>query len=243
MLTKTGTDTQSGAPSSDRGRMLPVNELFETIQGEATWTGTPSVFVRLQGCDVSCPWCDTKHTWSLDPAKEVALSAMLSKLDDDEKYSLVGIDTLVAMVKRYRAKHVVITGGEPCMHDLMPLTTRLIEQEGRSVQIETSGTEEIRCHHRTWVTVSPKFHMPGGKEVQIEMLNRADEIKMPVGRPADIAQLTTALGQLKQRTSREIPIWLQPLSMNKKATELCIAIATANNWKLSIQTHRFIGVR
>ena len=50
---------------------------------------------------------------------------------------------------------------------------------------------------------------------------------MPVGRPADIAQLTTALGLLKQRTSREIPIWLQPLSMNKKATELCIAIATA----------------
>jgi 7-carboxy-7-deazaguanine synthase len=223
--------------------MLPVNELFETIQGEASWTGTPSVFIRLQGCDVGCAFCDTKYTWPVNPEREVALSAMLSKLDDDDKYSLVGIDTLVAMVKRYSAKHVVITGGEPCTHDLLPLTTRLIEQEGRSVQIETSGTAEIRCHHRTWVTVSPKFHMPGGKEVQIEMLNRADEIKMPVGRPADIAQLTTALGQLKQRTSRDIPIWLQPLSMNKKATELCIAIATANNWKLSVQTHRFIGVR
>ena len=65
--------------------MLPITEIFETIQGEATWTGTPSVFVRLQGCDVGCPWCDTKYSWSLDPAKEVALSAMLSKLDDDER--------------------------------------------------------------------------------------------------------------------------------------------------------------
>ena len=223
--------------------MLPINEVFETVQGEAHWTGQPSVFVRLQGCDVGCPWCDTKNTWSFEEANEVSLSKMLGKPDDDETYATVGTDTLIALIKKFRAKHVVITGGEPCKHDLVPLTTRLIEQEGYTVQIETSGTEPIRCHCGTWVTVSPKFNMPGGKEVLLEMLNRADEIKMPVGKPADIARLSHALAELAKRTSRKIPVWLQPLSTNSKATELCIQTATAMNWRLSVQTHKFIGVR
>ncbi len=168
---------------------------------------------------------------------------MLGKLDDDETYATVGTDTLIALIKKFRAKHVVITGGEPCKHDLVPLTTRLIEQEGYTVQIETSATEPIRCHCGTWVTVSPKFNMPGGKEVLLEMLNRADEIKMPVGKPADIARLSHALAELAKRTSRKIPVWLQPLSTNSKATELCIQTATAMNWRLSVQVHKFINVR
>src|SRR4051794_25490444 len=56
-----------------------VNEVFESIQGEARHAGTPSVFVRLQGCAVGCPWCDTKHTWAADPDQEVSPEAMLAK--------------------------------------------------------------------------------------------------------------------------------------------------------------------
>ena len=61
---------------------LPVNELFATVQGEGAYTGTPAVFVRLQGCNVGCPWCDTKHTWTVDPDNAISAEAMLAKAKD-----------------------------------------------------------------------------------------------------------------------------------------------------------------
>jgi hypothetical protein len=61
--------------SSDLMQTLPVNEFFETVQGEATFTGMPSTFVRLQRCDVGCPWCDTKYTWDIDPVNVDPLDA------------------------------------------------------------------------------------------------------------------------------------------------------------------------
>lgn len=66
----------------------------------------------------------------------------------------------------YTARHVVITGGEPCIYDLTPLT-ELFEQHGYGCQIETSGTHDIRCSAKTWVTVSPKVNMRGGMKVLI----------------------------------------------------------------------------
>lgn len=71
-------------------------------------------------------------------------------------------EDLLAVINRqgYTARHVVITGGEPCIHDLMPLTD-LLEKSGFSCQIETSGTHEVRCTPNTWVTVSPKVNMRG----------------------------------------------------------------------------------
>ena len=62
--------------------IYPVNEIFQSIQGEATFTGTPSIFVRLQGCPVGCAWCDTKHTWEIDPKFVVNKTIMLAKEKD-----------------------------------------------------------------------------------------------------------------------------------------------------------------
>lgn len=81
------------------------------------------------------------------------------------------------------------------------------------------------------MTVSPKCGMPGRRSVLGEALRRANEIKHPVGKPADIQNLLS------------LPIWLQPFSQGREATELCIREATARNWRVSIQTHKFIGVR
>src|ERR1700757_910647 len=92
---------------------LPLNELFETIQGEGSKTGTPSTFVRLQGCDVGCPWCDTKHTWTLED--------VLGKTGSDTRFAWVSVDELVRQVNLRLAKHVVLTGGEPCQYDLSAL--------------------------------------------------------------------------------------------------------------------------
>ena len=215
-----------------------VNEVFQSIQGEAHHTGTPSVFVRLQGCVVGCPWCDTKHTWNINFGQEVGTEAMLAKEVDAPTFARLTQADILAVVTRFTARHVVITGGEPCTYDLRRLTEALI-RAARSVQIETSGTQPVRVDPATWVTVSPKLGMPGGFAVLDEALARANEIKLPIGKVSDVEKLSALIaGKI---TTDEI--WLQPISRSAKATELCIRYATARNWKLSVQIHQFLGVR
>lgn len=221
---------------------LQVNEIFETVQGEATWTGTPSVFVRLQGCEVGCPWCDTKHTWAVDKDREISIMEMLEKEKDADTYASIDESELCDLIAGYRARHVVITGGEPCLYDLRNVTTR-ITMIGKSVQIETSGTQPIRCSGETFVTVSPKIDMPGGFQVLDECLNRANEIKMPVGKLADVEKLTKLLMRVNWSLDPVPTIWLQPLSTNEKATALCVREATTRGYRISIQTHKYLGVR
>lgn len=219
---------------------LPINEVFQTIQGEAVWTGTPAVFVRLQGCPVGCPWCDTKHTWMTHPNDETRLTEILTKEKDSGRYVRLTAEELHTEIRKFKARHVVLTGGEPCMYDLTHLTTLLV-QDGYTVQIETSGTFEVRVHPQAWVTVSPKLEMPGELEVRADAIARANEIKHPVGKQADLERLSALLREHNVQRSRLV--WLQPLSQSPKATELCIAAATEMNWRVSIQTHKFIGVR
>lgn len=228
--------------------MLPINEVFETIQGEAYYTGTPAVFVRLQGCDVGCPWCDTKHTWEVNAADAADLDHVLAKTGDSPAYANVTVDQLMEVIGRFRARHVVITGGEPCDYDLTELTAKVIGDGRRSVQIETSGTAQVRAADWSFVTVSPKVDMPGGRALVDATLARADEIKMPVGKPADIDRLRVVLDRSRAaRAHRNLTgaphVWLQPLSQSEKATALCVEAATANGWRLSLQTHKYLGVR
>lgn len=226
---------------------LPVNEIFESVQGEASFTGAPAVFIRLQGCPVGCPWCDTKHTWVVDPAHEVPAAKMAEKVGDASTFARLGAVGLAKhILATTRARHVVITGGEPAIYNLRALSTLLIEG-GRTVQLETSGTSEIRIDPRAFVTVSPKIGMPGGLKVRDDALLLADEIKMPVGKPADVERLHAVVDRLmamKDPRLDPIPkVWLQPLSQSPKATALCVAAATANGWRISLQTHKYLGVR
>lgn len=226
---------------------LPINEIFESVQGEASFTGSPAVFIRLQGCPVGCPWCDTAHTWAVDPTDVVPAAEMAAKVSDAPTFARMTPAELVAHVEATtHARHVVITGGEPALYDLRPLSALLIKA-GRSVQLETSGTSEIRIDPRAFVTVSPKVDMPGGLAVRTDALLRANEIKMPVGKPADVERLRDLLGSMVGRLcacpTGSPTVWLQPLSQSPKATALCVAAATANGWRISIQTHKYLGVR
>jgi 7-carboxy-7-deazaguanine synthase len=219
--------------------MYLVNEIFQTVQGEATWTGSPSIFIRMQGCAVGCPWCDTKHTWAINPDAVVELSAMLSKTADSETYAALRADQIHdAVAATMLARHVVVTGGEPCEYDLTDLCAAF--EPRRTVQIETSGTEEVQASDRAWVTLSPKLGMPGGKQVQRQAVARADEIKMPVGKTADIEKLLMFLDAYGPKTKS---IWLQPLSQSPKATALCVEAATRHGWRISMQTHKYLGMR
>ena len=141
-------------------RTLAVNEFFVTLQGEASFAGTPAVFVRFQGCPVACPWCDTQYAARLDGAT-LDFAAVRAKQGPGAGYADVEPEALLAAIREAGPRHVVLTGGEPCRHDLTELTSRLVA-EGFRVQIETSGTMPIRCHADVWVTLSPKLDMPGG---------------------------------------------------------------------------------
>ncbi|CAG9001566.1 MAG: 7-carboxy-7-deazaguanine synthase [Candidatus Celerinatantimonas neptuna] len=214
-----------------------VNEIFETIQGEGFYTGTPSVFIRMQGCDVGCPWCDTKHTWQIEPSDECSLGQILQPPADKQRWAYISAEQLLELLGTYQARHVVITGGEPCSYDLYPLTS-LLHDHGFFCQIETSGTYEISVDSRSWVTVSPKIGMRGKRNVCKQAMNRANEVKHPVARKSDIEELE----QLLHKYSIQAIVALQPVSQHPRATQLCIETCIKMNWRLSIQLHKYIGI-
>lgn len=218
----------------------PINEIFYSLQGEANFAGLPSVFIRFQGCAVGCAFCDTKHTWELNPQTLVASRIVIDKTDDHTNWAYFSSEEILGEISNYSAcRHVVFTGGEPAMYDLRPLITQL-EQAGYTCQIETSGTEPLQVTEKTWVTLSPKIDMPGNKIVLSENIARANEIKMPVGKIQDIQKLKELLANQQVNTKL---VWLQPLSCKETPTKLCIEEALANNWRVSTQIHKFINIR
>ena len=215
--------------------------MFETIQGEGVFTGVPSVFVRLQICPVGCAWCDTKQTWDATPQDERPLAEVLAKTEDSPTWCSVSGGDIIEQYRQqgYQAKHIVITGGEPCIYDLRPLT-EAFEAIGCRCQIETSGTSPVLASENTWVTVSPKVAMKGKLPVLDSALLRANEIKHPVATDKDIEQLDALIERAGVPESTTIA--LQPISQKPRATQLCIDTCIARNWRLSIQTHKYLSI-
>ncbi|MEI8656254.1 7-carboxy-7-deazaguanine synthase QueE [Vibrio sp. Hal054] len=221
--------------------MYKVNEMFETIQGEGVFTGVPAVFVRLQECPVGCAWCDTKQTWETNEHDQQSFEQIIVKTGDSPNWCSASAQQIIAMYQSqgYTAKHIVITGGEPCIYDLVPLT-QAFEEIGCQCQIETSGTFEVKATKDTWVTVSPKVAMKGKLPVIESALLRANEIKHPVATDKDIENLDQLLQSANVPESTVIA--LQPISQKPRATQLCIDTCVARNWRLSIQTHKYLSI-
>ncbi|WP_114785762.1 7-carboxy-7-deazaguanine synthase QueE [Vibrio tetraodonis] len=221
--------------------MYKINEMFETIQGEGVFTGVPSVFIRLQECAVGCSWCDTKHTWDATPQDERPLNEILTKTKDSSTWCSAASSDIIDQYHQlgYQAKHIVITGGEPCIYDLQPLT-EAFENIGCSCQVETSGTSEVLTSEKTWVTVSPKVAMKGKLPVLDSALLRANEIKHPVGTTKDIDHLDELI--VRASVPETTVIALQPISQKPRATQLCINTCIERNWRLSIQSHKYLNI-
>lgn len=133
-----------------------VNEIFNSIQGEGYFAGVPSTFIRLQGCTVGCPWCDTKHTWTKGGTK-MAVEEILD---------------------RPIFEHVVVTGGEPTLWNLDALLVEL-DRMNCFVQLETSGQNELKGRlFPNWITWSPKEHLH--YSMQPRLSSQANEVKFVV---------------------------------------------------------------
>jgi len=221
---------------------LPLNEIFESIQGEGSFTGAPSIFVRLQGCPVGCAWCDTKHSWYLSEEHQTDFANVVAKGGDGESWCYTDVDELIAHLLTYKARHIVISGGEPCIYDLVEFTAQL-RLNGFSCQIETSGTFEVKVSDDTHVTVSPKVAMKGGYEILDSALVRANEIKHPVAMTRHIEELDALLARLTSEQLSHKKIYLQPISQQQRATQLAIDTCIERNWWLSIQTHKYLAIQ
>ena len=195
---------------------LPVMEHFYTIQGEGFHQGRAAYFIRLGGCDVGCVWCDVKDSW------------------DAEKHPLFEIDSLVAEVKNTPAKLVVITGGEPLLHNLTTLTQKL-QEHGLETNIETSGSSPLSGSWN-WICLSPKkFKAP-----LPEVLPLANELKIIVFNKSDFKWAEEFAAQV----SAECRLYLQPEWSTAPAITPVIVEYIKDNpkWELSLQIHKYINV-
>ena len=191
-------------------------ERFPTLQGEGAWTGHAAWFIRLGGCDVGCAWCDVKDSWPTDA------------------HPKVDVTTLVQEAANSGLPRVVVTGGEPAMHDLGPLT-KALREAGLATHLETSGAHPVSGDW-DWVTLSPKKFKP----CRDEWYNVADELKIVVVNTHDLTWAEEHAIKLPQGTAQ----FLQPeWDRKEEVMERVIArIQEAPQWRLSLQTHKFIGL-
>jgi organic radical activating enzyme len=191
--------------------VLQLAEIFYSVQGEGTWTGTPAVFVRLAGCNLSCAFCDTD-------------------------YALKFFASVPEIVARVRAEGgdcpmVILTGGEPLAQAETRALIDALRADGRRVHIESNGTMATELPPDVWLTVSPKERLAPA------MAARANEAKLIVDRRVPQEWLAAF--------PETTPIFLQP--EGNKPANVVLAVEAAKHdpsrLRLSLQTHKFIGVR
>ncbi len=199
-------------------------EHFYTLQGEGYHQGRAAYFVRLGGCDVGCVWCDVKDSWD---------AAAHPKKTVEEIVSLV-IENGAPLKLGRRGGLVVITGGEPLMHDLTELTNSLKEM-GFETNIETSGAHPLSGTW-DWVCLSPKkFKAP-----LPEVIPFANELKVVIFNQSDFLWA-------EQFAAMVVPpckLFLQPeWDRASIVTPLIIEYIKENpQWELSLQIHKYINV-
>lgn len=196
--------------------MLPVMEHFYTIQGEGFYQGAAAYFIRLGGCDVGCSWCDVKDSW------------------DADKHPKQSIEFLINEVKKTAATMVVITGGEPSLHQLDELTLAL-QDAGLKTNIETSGSSPLSGNW-DWICLSPKkFKAP-----LIECCAKAHELKIIVYNNDDLKWAETYASLV----SANCKLYLQPeWSKRDIMTPVIIDYVMQHpKWEISLQLHKYLGV-
>jgi len=204
--------------------ILKIAEIFPSIQGEGMRQGEPTIFVRLSGCNLRCPFCDTKSAW------EEGRGTTVERVKDRIK----------ALRKRFPAEWVCLTGGEPMLQDLGALV-RALKADGLKIQVETNGTV-FRGTAADWITVSPK---PGRFAVHPRFRRLAKEVKLVVTRDLAFA----AVRQMRERFPSTTPLLLQPESNASWSAAKGLRLLRRcrrnglENVRLSVQLHKVFGLR
>ena len=191
-------------------------EMFYSLQGEGYHQGKAAFFIRLAGCDVGCVWCDVKDSW------------------DASKHPQLSIDEIVNAALYHPSKIAIVTGGEPLLHALAPLTTAL-KAAGFQTHIETSGSSPLSGQW-DWICLSPKkFKFP-----LEESMAAASELKVVVFNKSDIEWAES----FEKRVSPNCKLFLQPeWDKADTMTPLAIDYIKAHpHWELSAQLHKYIQV-
>ena len=199
----------------EEGTVLPLMEAFYTIQGEGFYTGNSAYFLRIGGCDVGCHWCDVKESWDADLHPPTKISSIVSQA---KSYS----DT------------IVVTGGEPLMWDMAPLTN-LLKKNNLKTHIETSGAYDLTGDW-DWICLSPKKRkLPLGS-----IYSKAHELKVIVFNKSDFRFAE----EQAQKVSSDCILYLQPeWSSKEKVTPLIVNyVMNHPKWRISLQTHKFLNI-
>jgi len=167
-------------------KKLPIHERFFTWQGEGVHLGRSAYFIRTYGCPIKCPWCYSAGSWHREYTP-----------DNIEKAE---IEELVSSVVESKCDFVVLTGGEPTIHDLSGLTSAL-HAEKIPVHVETCGAFNFRGDF-DWVTLSPKWW----KLPLEENLSKASEFKIIVEDENSISKWVEQIPLLEFG----VPVWLHP---------------------------------
>lgn len=199
---------------------MRINEIFYSLQGEGRFTGTPAVFVRLSGCNLSCPFCDTLHQDGTEMSEQEIVDRVLS---------------YPAKPKAQYNRHVVLTGGEP----LLQINNKLVDllhEHNCFVQIETNGTVMVPKGVRLdWITCSPKH--------ETLALTQIDELKVLY--QGEMSH--SLLEKMAQVPCQEYRI--QPCDYGNEEKNRAILQGTLDyllahpQWSLSLQTHKLINIQ
>ena len=201
---------------TDLAVTYPIVEIFHSVQGEAFHAGVPHVFIRFGTCNLRCEWCDT---------------------DFMTFTSMTALDIL-GDVMEYDCKRIIFTGGEPMLHDLWPLH-RLLKARGYNLSVETNGTIEVPEGLLDWVCVSPKDQMY--PDVKIRQ-RTGDELKCVY-----VGQDLTMYDDLRQGFDHAFlqPCYMEAESVEwngKNFAETEEVVKKNSGWRLSLQTHKWMGL-
>jgi organic radical activating enzyme len=194
---------------------LPVVECFYSIQGEGCHSGKAAFFVRLGGCDVCCDFCDSKATWNVKRATLTPVREIVDKVIE------ANVDT------------VIVTGGEPTVHNLEPLC-RMLKGNSKACFLETAGNHPITGEW-DWICLSPKLNSPP----LVANLQRTNELKVVVKHPADFEW-----AEENAVHTDKCLLFLQPewSELEKIIPSIVDYIKRNTHWMLSLQIHKFIGI-
>lgn len=201
---------------SDLAKRYNIVEIFHSVQGEGYRNGIPHVFIRFGVCNLRCEWCDTNF-------------------DEYEELSVIDI---LGEVLQYPCKNIIFTGGEPMLNDLWPIA-RVLKRRGYHLSIESNGTVSIPDGLLDWICISPKDQM----YPQVSIKQRTgDELKCVY-----VGQSLTMYDGLKEGFNH---LFLQPcydendsVEHNGRTFALTEEVVKRHpEWRLSLQTHKWMGI-